>query len=85
MFVPTTLVQNNLLNKLFLYVFKQIKQHTGVKHTRATYPCKTSLKVLSNKLPYAMERTITDGTNNQRHVYPEYDDCPGSQRYGPSA
>jgi hypothetical protein len=53
---------------IFLYVFKQIKQHTRVKKF---------LKVLSNKLPYAMERTITDGTNNQRHVYPEYDDCPG--------
>jgi hypothetical protein len=27
-----------------------------------------------------MERTITDGTYNQRHVYPEYNDCPGRGR-----
>jgi hypothetical protein len=32
-FVPTTLVQKNPLNKLFLYVVKQIKQHTRVKHS----------------------------------------------------
>jgi hypothetical protein len=33
-FVPTTLVQKNLLNKLYSYVvFKQIKQHTRVKHS----------------------------------------------------
>jgi hypothetical protein len=32
-FVPTTLVQKNLLNKLLFYVFKQIKQHTRVKHS----------------------------------------------------
>jgi hypothetical protein len=65
--------------------FKQTIPLRFYTRDKATYPCKTFLKVLSNKLTYAMERTITDGTNNQRRVYPKYDDCPGTQRYGPSA
>jgi hypothetical protein len=32
-FDPTTLVQKNLLNELFVYVFKQMKQHIRVKQS----------------------------------------------------